>query len=429
MRRPTRAEAARLGAIIGFAASLASLELIVGVGLSRDQSPLRAEALAFLMVRPWLLVLLAVAACRLPLAWRSAAYAGFLLLAGPTESLYLARFGNPDPWPEMLRGWAATALLLGVLDILVQAARRRAPGRGVPAAGIAMLMLFAVPPVLAPFRTLVVGPGDGRPAAGRPELLLMTALPIVWGEGGAFDPKSRPALAYTALKEEFTIRPIDTLDARTLSGAGLLLLAQPRWLAPHELAALDGWVRRGGRLLVLTDPQLVWPSDLPIGDVRRPPPLGLLGPLLDHWGVTLAPGAGGRVAVDAPGRLVLDHPGRLIAAAPACRTIRPYWAECRLGAGHVQLIADADLLRDDLWTVPGEGGDARHRRSADTPLVIADLLDRLAGNERRRVRAPVVWARRDVPPTRALILALMPLLALGIASLAAFALLHRRRAA
>lgn len=429
MLRPTDAKAARLGAVIGLAASLASLELILGVGPLHDRPPLRAEALAFLMVRPWLLVLLAGAASRLPLAWRSAVYAAFLLLAGLTESLYLMRFGNPDPWPEMLRGWAAGALLTGLLDILVQAARRRVPRWGVPSAGIAILMLFAVPPVLAPLRALVIGPGDARPPAERPELLLMTALPIVWGEGGAFDPKSRPALAYTALKEEFTIRPIDTLDARTLSGAGLMLLAQPRWLAPHELAAVDGWVRRGGRLLILTDPQLVWPSDLPIGDIRRPPPLGMLRPLLDHWGVVLEPAAGGRVEVDAPGRLVLDHPGRFTAAAPTCRTIRSFWAECRLGAGHVHLIADADLLRDDLWTAAGAGGDARHRRVADTPLVIAGLLDRLAGIERPRVRAPVVWARSDVPPQRALILALVPLLAVGIVALAAFALLHRRRAA
>ena len=38
---------------------------------------------------------------------------------------------------------------------------------------------------------------------------------------------------------------------------------------------------------ILTDPVLVWPSELALSDIRRPPPVGLLGPLLTHWGLRL----------------------------------------------------------------------------------------------------------------------------------------------
>ena len=68
--------------------------------------------------------------------------------------------------------------------------------------------------------------------AAKPELTLMTGLPLVWGETGPFDPASRPAAAYASLRREFAVRPIDYLDAPALGDSRLLLLAQPRTLAP-----------------------------------------------------------------------------------------------------------------------------------------------------------------------------------------------------
>ena len=130
--------------------------------------------------------------------------------------------------------------------------------------------------------------------SANPDLMLMTALPLIWGEGGAFDPASRPQLSYKQLQREFRVRPLDVLDEAGLASGRLLLLAQPRVLAPVELVALDAWVRGGGRALILTDPLLLWPSALPIGDVRRPPAIGLLGPLLAHWGLALDPPAEAR---------------------------------------------------------------------------------------------------------------------------------------
>ncbi len=46
-------------------------------------------------------------------------------------------------------------------------------------------------------------------------------------------------------------------------------LAQPA----EDLVALDNWVRGGGRVLLLADPMLEWPSKRPLGDPLRPPPM------------------------------------------------------------------------------------------------------------------------------------------------------------
>jgi hypothetical protein len=257
-----------------------------------------------------------------------------------------------------------------------------------------------------------------RPAAAdKPALMLMTGLPIIWGETGPFDPDSRPAAAYPALQREFDIRPLDHLDDRSLGQARLMLLAQPRLLEPTELVALDAWVRRGGRLLILADPDLAWPTGLPLGDVRRPPSTSLLMPLLDHWGVRLERAQARRLWVgfvrdgDRPRRLALAAPGRWIIAGGRCRTVwRGLLAECRQGLGRALLLADADLLHDALWTAPRPRGAERHARLADNPLVIAALLDRMAGSRRERAELSVIWLAPTASRRLALFAALVPIL-------------------
>ena len=218
--------------------------------------------------------------------------------------------------------------------------------------------------------------------------MLMTALPLIWGEGGAFDPASRPQLSYKNLQREFRVRPLDVLDEAGLASGRLLLLAQPRALAPVELVALDAWVRGGGRALILTDPVLVWPSALPIGDIRRPPAIGLLGPLLAHWGLALDPPAEARPqpgsieTTNGKRRIMLGAPGEFRKQGGTCRIARAYLASCAIGRGQAILLADADLLRDETWLRPGASEGARI--VSDNPLLVADYLDALAGLSRAR---------------------------------------------
>jgi hypothetical protein len=202
--------------------------------------------------------------------------------------------------------------------------------------------------------------------------MLMTGLPRVWGEKGAFDPDSRPAAAYAELGKTFDFRPVDVLDPATLGRGRMLFLAQPQRLAPAELAALDGWVRSGGRALVLTDPLLTWPSELPPGDIRRPPTAGLLAPLLDHWSLELRPPAeAGEVEARwNERRLLLDSPGRLRSSSPQCIVDEgDLTALCRLGTGQARVVADADLMRDSLWKW----------QTTENPAVVAEWLYELGG--------------------------------------------------
>ena len=414
--------------LVGGAAASAALELAAGLIVGGFFLWGRAEALLFFFFRPWLLLLAALWAA--PWSWRCRAgyYALALGLAGLGESLLLLSLGG-DPWLEMLRGWAAGALAAAVIDLLIQLGVRRGCLGQLLAAALVVILLL-VPGGQRPYEAIALGPTAPHPVTERPSLLLASALPLIWGELGPFDPASRPAAAFVALDREYDIRPVDVLDAQSLAGSRLMLLAQPRALAPAELVALDAWVRRGGRLLVLADPDLAWPSRVPLGDIRRPPPISLLSPLLNHWGVRLEPAPGlGRVEVglrDGPEtrRLVLDRPGRFQVSGEACRPGRPdFIAFCTLGAGRAVLLADADLLRDDLWAAAGAGGDERHLRMADNPLVLAGWLDRLAGLERARSARAVRWQRTDANRGSALAAATLPILV----TLALFAVLRLRR--
>jgi hypothetical protein len=391
----------------------------------------RAEAFLFLVCRPWIVLLVVAAAIWLGWRWpwRLAAYGAFLLLAGLSETHFMIRLGNPDPWPEMLRGWAAGAAVALAADAVLSTVKRF--GRWwVIAAAAALAVLLALPAVRHLHERVIAPPPAAAPAAAKPNVLLMTALPLIWGESGAFDPNSRPAAIYTALQQEFTLRPIDVLDEESLGGAPLLLLIQPRWLAPGELVAVDSWVRQGGRALILTDPTLHWHSELPLGDIRRPPPTGLLKPLLDHWGLGLEAGPRDRESATLVGgrRLVTEQPGRLAPRGPDCRVLLPLLAECRPGEGRALILADADLARDELWVGAGAEGATRHRRLSDNPLVVADLLDRLAGTQRQRLLGDARWRGDGSNFAESLLWALLPLLAI-LAAAASAPRLRRRRPA
>lgn len=405
-------------AALAAAASFAASELAAGLLLGQFFALGRAEAPIFFLFRPWLLLAAALAVA----AWRGRRrllfYGAALGLAAASETGLLLGLGAQAPWAEALRGLAGGVAAAAVADLLVQGGRRWRPRLGAAFAALLFALAFAAGGARG-YESLVLG-GAKPAAAVRPPLLLMTALPIVWGEGGAFDPASGPAQSYRLLEGEFEVRPIDAIEPDTLRGQRLMLLAQPRLLAPEEMATLDEWVRGGGRILVLADPRLGWPSRFPPGDGRRPPDATLLHPLLTHWGLRLDPGSGGR-RVERIGvrRLRLDTPGSFSATGPACRVSPAFLARCRIGEGKALLVADADLLADPLWT----GGEGRHLRTADNPLLVADWLDELAELRRARRDGDVAWIAPGAQRGLGLFLAMLPIL------LALFAALALRRLA
>jgi hypothetical protein len=185
-------------------------------------------------------------------------------------------------------------------------------------------------------------PGAAPAPGKRPTLLLLTSLPLVFGEDFSLQGGGSPAL--TALEKRYHVVPISVTNGADLDKGRLLLMAHPLAQAPENLVALDEWVRRGGRLLLLADPLLEWPSERPLGDPLRPPPMFMDTGLLRHWGLRLkGPVERGNESRKVGGYEVMtDSPGALSGRCEISgdRLV----AHCRLGKGQATIIADADLL-------------------------------------------------------------------------------------
>lgn len=202
---------------------------------------------------------------------------------------------------------------------------------------------------------VVLMPGDkvetAKVASERPPLLLLTSLPLVFSEsfglGGGSATLSR-------LEQSFKVVPIAAAERASLQSGAVLLMAHPRAQPAEQLVELDEWVRKGGRLVLLADPALRWPSEKPLGDITRPPPGFADTGLLRHWALSL-------VGPEPDGPAMRTIGGKsVMAAAPGTLARRPgstcailddgFVARCALGKGRVMVIADADFLN-----VAGEG--------------------------------------------------------------------------
>lgn len=187
-----------------------------------------------------------------------------------------------------------------------------------------------------------------RVSAERPALMLLTSLPLLFGEDFSLAATGSPAL--TALEKRYRVVPISVADPAELAKGRLLLMAQPRAQPAEHLVALDAWVRAGGRVLLLADPALEWPSKRALGDPLAPPSAFADTGLLSHWGLRLdAPDARGpRTGRIGQQEVMTASPGTLIAATTACQ-VEPggLVAHCRIGRGQAVIIADADFLNSE----------------------------------------------------------------------------------
>lgn len=209
-------------------------------------------------------------------------------------------------------------------------------------------------------------PPPERPPEQRPELMLLTTLPIVFAERLTLDSPASPALE--ALQSRYRVVPISVAAASELANRKLLLMAQPQAQPAEALVELDAWVRGGGRVVLLADPALEWPSERPLGDRLRAPAAFADTGLLGHWGLRLeAPEARGPASRSIDGREVQTlSAGTLVATGPACATAADgLIARCRLGSGEAIVIADSDFLNP--------AGIERADREANLGLLLAEL--------------------------------------------------------
>jgi hypothetical protein len=227
--------------------------------------------------------------------------------------------------------------------------------RAVAAAIGALLIVAAVVAAL-----IMEGPRPGFPpraADERPTLLLLTSLPIVFPSEVTLDSKPEPALA--ALRSRYALVPIGVADAKSLDGHRLLLMAQPQAQPAEDLVALDAWVRRGGRVLLLADPALEWPSNRPLGSMLRPPTAYPDTGLLAHWGLRLD--APDELAAKTVANIETRSPGVLVATEGDCSVEDAFIAHCLIGKGEATVIADADFI------------NVSDRRSPNLTLLLREL--------------------------------------------------------
>lgn len=214
------------------------------------------------------------------------------------------------------------------------------PRAGVLATALVMAALIAMAAVAIGRQRETV---ERRAEGHRPRMMLLTSLPLVFAEKFSLDGGGSETLA--ALETRYVVVPIGSANRREMSQAGLLLMAHPLAQPAEELVDLDRWVRAGGRLLLLADPMLIWPSERPLGDKLRPPLSFADTGLLKHWGVRLdAPEQSGPVERKLGGHtIVAGSPGTLVSTQ--CEVASGgFVARCKIGKGRVTVVADADFL-------------------------------------------------------------------------------------
>jgi hypothetical protein len=218
------------------------------------------------------------------------------------------------------------------------------PARG-RALIFAVIALVGAVIAAASFTSREPVPLPPRAAAERPRLLLLTSLPLLFSED--FSLSGGGSAALTRLQTRYNVVPISVTEPRELAKGRLLLMAHPLAQPAEDLVALDEWVRRGGRVLLLADPMLEWPSRRPLGDPLRPPPMFMDTGLLSHWGLSLDAPNERRPAMRNLGgfHIMTMSPGSLSGTCSISND--RLVAHCRVGKGEATIVADADFLNSD----------------------------------------------------------------------------------
>ena len=222
-----------------------------------------------------------------------------------------------------------------------------APRAGFRTRAVALLGagLIAVAALVFVTDRRAAAPPVANAIAAKPTLMLLSSLPLVFAETFGLDGGGSPALVALAMR--YRVEPIGITDARTLGHRRLLLMAHPRAQPAEALVDLDRWVRGGGRLLLLADPMLEWPSIRPLGDPLRPPPAFADTGLLQHWGLRLdAPDKRGLQPRQLGGQDMLTNSPGLLFGRCAISDDRLV-AHCHIGKGKATIVADADFLDVD----------------------------------------------------------------------------------
>jgi ABC-type uncharacterized transport system involved in gliding motility auxiliary subunit len=185
---------------------------------------------------------------------------------------------------------------------------------------------------------------------GETKVALITSLPLESAEPGALGGVSspRPIHFYDQLLANFAVETLDEDFATIPDDADVLMIAHPGPLDPGQLWAIDQWVLRRGRAVVLVDPYSrlalqPGPTGFPDMDAEASSDLG---GLLEAWGVGYD-----------PTRVVIDRRYALIAGMEegGRRVERPYplWLEAPPEALSARDLSTAALTRGITFAAAG----------------------------------------------------------------------------
>lgn len=239
----------------------------------------------------------------------------------------------------------------------------------------------------------------------QPRAVMLTSLPLVWGDAAGdvnavLAGTAEPSPILPFLERHIRLTLADGIDAAQLQANDVLILAQPRALAPEALVVIDNWVRGGGRVLLFADPQLHWPPPFALGDPRNPVTSSALGPLLNRWGAALDPSTSGQSTAagwrDGDQHIRTRGMGQFRQLGPNCQmSVSRVSARCSVGDGVALLIADADLFHADQWIGAG-AADQPSTWAAANPGWVVDRVRLLSGRQPLLPWVRPVW-RRSAP--------------------------------
>jgi ABC-type uncharacterized transport system involved in gliding motility auxiliary subunit len=227
----------------------------------------------------------------------------------------------------------------------------------------------------------------------RPRLGILSTIPLEAGPGGimaAIQGQSAPFILYEQLAQSFDLKPVDPNSDRIPPEVKTLLIIHPAGLPPRVLYAVDQFVMRGGKAIVIVDPlSELMGAQQQQGMPAQAPVSSDLAPLFKAWGVAYDPnkvvgdaGRAQRVRVGDPRMPAVDYVAWLRLAAEDVNQDDP--ATKNLQALN---IATAGVLR------PVTGATTKF-----TPLVMtseqAALLDAI---EVRMTQQPQDLLRRFLP--------------------------------
>jgi len=346
----------------------------------------RVDPVFSLPGRVMVAVLFAVFIARQPMRMVLLMALGLLALSLALDILIGVGLAGHVAWRQIVFALTIESAVLAVAIGIVRLGKATLATWTTIALGVGTIAAMAGAALITPWFYAV---GDEQ---DKPRVTVMAGVPIDWqgpaDMGAILAGTAKRSPVAQVLEGRFAVSRIDAIDADALQRVSVLLLVHPRALSPAEMAALDAWVRDGGRALIFADGLLSWPPLYSLGDVRNPPVTSLLTPMLDHWGLDLAAPAdeGGDLFVADGIRVLAASSGRF-RSTKACRvTLAGRRADCDLGKGRAVLVADADLFDPELWS---DGRPNPAYWVQGNMGWVASLLDRLAEVPARRAFEPV----------------------------------------